>query len=85
MKAALDRCLDAFGAAPVDPHTQALFQGKTGKAPTDKTAGSGYQNLHCNPRLAWLMRHSSSARCGIAGHISDRTHPAIGNSAAHSG
>ena len=51
---------------------------ETGKTPTDKTAGSGHQNLHCNPRLAWLMRHSSSARCGIAGHISDRTHPAIG-------
>ncbi|MNL60203.1 hypothetical protein D3C87_1839980 [compost metagenome] len=38
--------LDTLGPATVDPHVQALFQGKTRKAPANETAGAGNQNLH---------------------------------------
>ena len=41
--------LHSFGAPSIDPHLQALRQGKIGKTPADKAAGPGYQNLHCRP------------------------------------
>ena len=47
---ALGQVLHRFRAAPVDPHRQALFQGKTGEATADETARPRYQNLHdCHP------------------------------------
>ncbi|MNI18779.1 hypothetical protein D3C73_721950 [compost metagenome] len=38
--------LHALGPATVDPHVQALLQGKTRKAPANEAACAGNQNLH---------------------------------------
>ena len=49
LRATRTQMLNTLGTPTVDPHTQALLQGKAGETPADKATGPGYQNLHCRP------------------------------------
>ena len=58
LRAALDQRRHRISAPPVDADTQALLQRKAGKTPTDKTTGSGYQNLPGRSR--WMIKSGVS-------------------------